>query len=301
MNVRLPSFISKAWMLILLILGALLNAIAVLVFQAPFDIAPGGVSGVAIILNSLSDGAIPMGVVILLGNIPIQILAYRILGGWRVIAGTIFAVVVYSLLIEFLTPYLAGQIVSEDRFLNALFGGIITGIGSGMILAAGGTLGGTSTLGRILQQRSGIPLSTSTLYTDGIVVGVAGLVFGWEAALYAMVALYVGGVTADYVLEGPSVIRTAVVITDHPRELAEAIITRIGRGVTAWEGTGMFTEQPRTILYVTISRSQVNELRRCVTSLDPNAFLVIGQGHTAYGHGFRTNPQARPMLKERKM
>jgi uncharacterized membrane-anchored protein YitT (DUF2179 family) len=282
-NARLSSILRIIWLVVLLTIGAVISAIAVIVFEAPFKIAPGGISGIAIILNSVIGT--PIGLVILLGNIPIQIIGYRMLGGWRVVAATVYAVVLFSLLIDVLTPYFG--IVSDDRFLNALFGGLIGGIGTGLVLRAGGTMGGTSTLGRILQQRYGIPLSSSTLYTDGAVVILAGLAFGWEGALYAMVGLFVGGATADYVLEGPSVIRTGVIVTDHPQEVAARVLADLHRGVTAWDVKGMFTEQPHTVLYVTVGRSEVNALRRIVMSVDPSAFLVIGQGHAAYGEGFK--------------
>lgn len=277
-----PSLLRLIGMFVLLTLGAAIFALSVVVFQAPFDIAPGGITGVAIILNHLIGT--PIGLVILLGNIPIQILAYRLLGGWRVIIATIYAVVLESLLIDLLP---AIPPISNDRFLNAVFGGIIGGIGAALVLRAGGTLGGSATLGRILQERYGIPLSSSTLYTDGLVVIAAGLAFGLEGTLYAIVALFVGGATTDYALEGPSVIRTSVIVTDHPQEVADRIIEELGRGVTSWDAKGMFTEQPHSVLYVTIARSQVNALKRIVTSTDPNAFLVIGQGHAAYGVGFR--------------
>lgn len=287
---RLNDALSLLWQLFLLTLGALLSALAVIVFEAPAHIAPGGISGIAIILNY--QYSLPIGLLVLLGNIPIQILAFRMLGGWRVLAGTIYVVVLYSIFIDLLTPYLPP--LSANTLLNALFGGIVTGIGAGIIYRVGGTLGGTSTLGLILQQRFGIPFSSSSLYTDSAVIALAGLVFGWEGALYAMVALYVGGATSDYVLEGPSVIRTAMIITDKPREVADAILSEIKRGVTAWEGRGMFTEQTHSVIYVTIGRAQVNALRKCVFAVDPSAFMVIGQGHNAYGHGFREVKGAEP-------
>ncbi len=281
-NPRVASFLRLLWVVFLLTLGAVIFALSVVVFQAPFEIAPGGITGIAIILNALIGT--PIGLIILLGNIPIQILAYRMLGGWKVIAATIYAVAVESLLIDILP---AIPPISEDRFLNAVFGGIIGGIGAALVLRAGGTLGGSATLGRILQARYGIPLSSSTLYTDGLVVIAAGLAFGLEGTLYAIVALFVGGATTDYALEGPSVIRTAVIITDHPQEVADSIIKELGRGVTGWDAKGMFTDQPHTVLYVTLGRAEVNTLKRIVTSVDSSAFLVIGQGHTAYGVGFK--------------
>ena len=281
-NLRASSILSIGWHIFLLTLGAIISAFGVIVFEAPFKIAPGGISGVAIILNYVIHT--PIGLIILIGNIPIQIFAYRMLGGWRVIAATVYAVGLYSILIDVLPPFAP---ISHDILLNAVFGGIVGGIGTALVLRAGGTMGGTSTLGRILQQRYGTPLSSSTLYTDGIVVIFAGLAFGLEGGLYAMVGLFVAGATTDYALEGPSVIRTGVIITDHPNEVADRIIKELGRGVTSWEAKGMFTDQPHTVLYVTIGRSQVNTLQRLVISADPAAFLVIGQGHSAYGEGFK--------------
>lgn len=272
--------------LLLLTSGAIIAAVAVIIFMAPFSIAPGGVSGVAVILNHL-DPRLPIGLMILIGNIPIQILGFRTLGGWRVIIGTVFYVVLYSAAIDALTPHIQNVDVGDNVLLNALFGGILQGVGGGLVFRAGGTQGGTSTLGRILQMRFGMPLSTSTLYTDTGVVVLAGLVFGWEGALYAIVALFVGGVASDYVLEGPSVIRTATIITDRADAIAEVVMSEMGRGVTAWQGTGMFTEKSHTVLFVTVSRAQVNALRLLVQQADPDAFMVIGQGHVAYGRGFR--------------
>lgn len=267
--------------LALLSLGAVISAIAVVLFQAPFDIAPSGVSGLAVILNEI--WGTPIGLVVLIGNIPIQMLAFRLLGGWRIIAASIFAVVIYSAALE-LFPVNAA-VLSQDRLLNAVFGGIVGGIGAAIVIRGGGTMGGTSTLNQILLDRFGIPLSASTLYTDSGVVLLAGLVFGWEGALYAIVALYVGGAVSDYVLEGPSVVRTAVIITDRPADVADVIFDALGRGVTGWEARGMYTGAPHTVLYVTVARAQVLSLRQAVQEADPAAFLVIGHGHMAYGRG----------------
>ncbi|MBI1281453.1 MAG: DUF2179 domain-containing protein [Anaerolineaceae bacterium] len=271
---------------VMLVIAATIDAASVNIFFAPFKIAPGGVTGVAVILNHL-DARLPIGLLILLGNIPIQILGYRMLGGWRIVVRTIFYVFLYSLLVEFLKPYTANVEVGTNVLLNSIFGGILGGIAGGLVLRAGGTQGGTSTLGRILQQQFGMPLSTTSLYTDTAVIVLAGLVFGWEGALYAIVALFVGGATADYVLEGPSVIRIATIITDKPDEISELVLDAMGRGVTAWQGKGMFTEQSHTVLFITVSRAQVSNLRRLVHLADPDAFMVIGQGHVAYGEGFR--------------
>lgn len=100
--------------------------------------------------------------------------------------------------------------------------------------------------------------------------------------------LFVAGATTDYVLEGPSVVRTCVIITNQPQVVADAVMKGMGRGVTGWQATGMYTQQPRHVLYVTVARSQVTDLLRTVQAADPHAFMVVGQGHTAYGRGFNT-------------
>jgi uncharacterized membrane-anchored protein YitT (DUF2179 family) len=270
---------------LLITIGSVIGAVSVLIFMAPFNIAPGGVSGVSVILNKLLGT--PIGVMIFLLNIPIQFIGYRMLPeGWRVVVRTIVVLVIYALALDLLDPFIPDQGVSENVLLNALFGGITGGISTGMVYRAGGTFGGTSTLALIVQRKTGIPMSTTFLYTDTLVIAAAGLFFGWEAMLYAIVALFVGGVATDYVLEGPSVIRTAVIITNRPQEISESVIRHLHRGATAWEATGMYTGQARWVVYVTIARSQVQELRMLVQRTDPDAFLVIGQGHSAYGEGF---------------
>jgi uncharacterized membrane-anchored protein YitT (DUF2179 family) len=276
----------------LILIGTAIAAMAVVVFQIPAQIAPGGVTGVSIILNHLFGT--PVGLVMLLLNIPIMLLGYRMLGGWHTIIGTIVSILLASFLIDFLTPRLAPDGISDDSLLNALFAGIVGGFGGGLVYRAGATMGGTSTLVRIINDRFGIPLSSASLYFDGFVVAAAGLVFGWEQALFAIVALFVGGAASDYSLEGPSVIRTATIITDFPEEVSNVIINTLGRGVTSWEGTGMYTGHEHTILFVTVGRSQVSRLRKLVIEADPAAFVVIGQGHTAYGYGFRANPPQTP-------
>jgi uncharacterized membrane-anchored protein YitT (DUF2179 family) len=269
----------------LMTIGTLIGALAVIVFLAPFRIAPAGVSGVAVILNALFET--PLGLVVLIGNIPIQYLALKMLGGWRSVAGTISVVLLYSLALDVFAPFFPTGGVSDNVLLNAIFGGIIGGVGGGLIYRAGATFGGTSTLARILNVRYGIPLSSTAIYTNLGIVVLAGIFLGWEGALYATVVLVMEGVASDYVLEGPSVVRTLTIVTNHPDELASAIMGQVRRGVTAWEATGMYTGQKRYILFVTVARSQVNTVRELIMTIDPAAFIVVGQGHVAYGEGFR--------------
>jgi len=286
---RRENLTALAVTIILLTAGAIIGAVQMVVFMIPAEVVPGGVSSIALILNDLIGT--PVGLVILLANIPIHIIAYRMMGGWRVVAGTVYVVAVYSVATDLL-PVWGVEAVSDDRLLNALFGGAVGGIASGLVYRGGATYGGTSTLARIIQNRTGTPMSSTLLYTESALIALAGVVFGWEAALYAVIAMVVYGLSTDYVLEGPSVIRTAMIVTEYPRQVSDAVIRDMNRTVTAWNARGMYTDQERCVLYVTVSRSEANQLRELGFAIAPHAFLVIGQGHAAYGEGFR-QPKVR--------
>jgi uncharacterized membrane-anchored protein YitT (DUF2179 family) len=270
--------------LLLLTGGGVLNAIALDLFFAPFEIAPSGASGIAVILNRLIGT--PIGLMILILNIPIQYLAHRMLGGWKIILKTAYLVAVYSTAIDVLAPLLPVEGITNDRLLSAVFGGILGGIAGGLVYRAGGSFGGSSTVALILQKKKGTAFNSTYLYTDGFIVVLAGLVFGWESAMYAIVAIYLDGTAADYILEGPSTIRTATIITNRPQAVADVILAKMGHGVTAWEGTGMYTGRTRYVLFVTVRRPEVTEMRQLIFTVDPEAFIVVGQGHSAYGQGF---------------
>jgi uncharacterized membrane-anchored protein YitT (DUF2179 family) len=284
--------LSNLWrwtrLLIVLVLGATLAALGYSLFQVPFNIAAGGVSGVSIIVNHFTGW--PIGVIYLVLNIPLLILGYFSLGRWRFLTRTLVGVLVFSLSVDFfianLPLWLASYPVTDDVLLNAIYGGIVGGIGAGLLYRSGGTLGGTSIVGRILQQRTGAPLSQVYFYTDGLIILTAGLVFGWEIALYSLLTLFLNGVASDYTLEGPSSVRTATVITDQPEVVSQALIEGLGRGVSHWEITGAYTGAPHAMLLCTVYRPQVNDLKRIIATADPDAFVVIGTAHQALGYGF---------------
>ena len=279
--------------LLLLTIGALAAAFSVVIFLAPSDIAPGGMTGISVILNELFGT--PIGVMFIVGNIPIQILAYRMLSGWRVIGATIYAMLLYAVALDVLPSVLTIGGVSDDVLLNALFGGILSGIGSGLIYRAGGTLGGASSLARILRRRYGMSLSTSSLYTDLLVLIAAGLVFSWEAALYTAIVIFVGRSTSDYVLDGGSSTSTAIVISDRSAEIVTAVTDMLEHGITSWRATGRYSDQPYEVLLITVTRSELNALRKLIMLIDPQAFVTILMGQETYGRGFKSLEPRLPL------
>ncbi|MCC7161468.1 MAG: YitT family protein [Anaerolineae bacterium] len=268
-----------------LTLGGIILASNVALFLAPSNIAPGGVSGAAIILTNFID--VPVGILMLILNIPLLALGFRNLGRFHFLTKTLYVVLIYNLGADVVARFLPPGL-SQNILLNAIFAGVVGGIGTGLVYRAGGTTASTGVISRILQLRTGIPIAQVYFITDGVIILAAGLVFGWEASLYALVTLFIWGMATDYVLEGPSVVRTAFIVTDNKEEVSRALLDQLQIGVTAWRGEGMFTEQEHNVLFCTVSRPFVDTLRDVVTQVDPQAFVVITHGHQATG-GVITN------------
>lgn len=270
----------------MVLISSLISASAVVLFLIPGQIVPGGVTGIGIILEELLG--VPVGVVVFIGNIIMLAIGYRYLGGWNTVILTVIFATLLSVNIELLGAILPTQGLTDDRFMNALYAGIVSGVAGGIVYRAGGTVGGTGVLSRILLTKFGIPTSTGYLYVDSLIIVAGGFAFGAETPLFALVTVVIDGMIADYVLEGPSVIRTVTIITNKAEDVSNAVMSRLYRGVTSWEGTGRYTEKRYDVLFITVGRSQVTELRDIVNEVDPAAFMVVGQGHVAYGGGFKS-------------
>lgn len=273
---------------LLLVIGIGLAAFGYAVFLVPFDVSAGGLGGVSLIVNQYTG--LSIGLLYALLNIPLLILGFFELGRWRFLLRTLVAIAIFSALTDIFILYFPLYVetfpLTDDLLLNTIYGGIVGGIGGGLIYRAGATSGGTSILGRVIQIRTGVPLSQVYLWTDGIIVISMGLVFGWEVALYSMLALFLNGLASDYTLEGPSSIRIATIITTLPDEMSKALMDGLDRGVSRWEIRGGYTGETRHIVLCTIFRPQVNDLKRIVAAVDDGAFVIIGEGHQALGSGF---------------
>jgi uncharacterized membrane-anchored protein YitT (DUF2179 family) len=269
---------------LLIICGALLQALALRLFLVPARLASGGVSGLAQIINYYTH--FPIGVMVLLGNIPIFALGWRYLGGMRFALRTALAVVAFALFTDLLAPFLPAEGLTHDLVLNSLYGALASGIGYGLVYRGQGTSGGTDILARILNHWKAVPIAQSYLMTDALIILLAGLSFGWTNALYALVALYVSGLAAESTTSGSNVVRTALIVTDRPQSVMDQILYKMERGVTVVDGRGGFTGADRTVLYCVVSRSEIGQMKTLVKEADPQAFMVIGQAHEVLGEGF---------------
>jgi len=266
-------------------LGALIQALSMRLFLIPGLMVSGGISGAAQIVNFYTHW--PIGVMVLAGNLPLLLLGWRYLGGRRFALRTAAAVVLFSVFTDLLAFFLPQNGITPDMVLDALYGGVLLGIGLGLVYRGRGTSGGSDILGRILNHYRGLAISQAYLITDGLVVLASGFAFGWDRALYGLVVIYVSGLAAEMISEGNSLYRTVFMITDKPREITDEICSSLERGVTLLPGTGGYTGQSRTMLYCVLSRSEINLLKAIVVEIDPDAFMVIGQANEALGEGFR--------------
>lgn len=268
-----------------IVVGALIQAISVVMFYNPADLAPGGVSGVALILNRVAG--LPIGVLVLVLNVPILAIGMRLLGGWRFLARTVVTTALYAGFTALLERTGWVRPITQDLVLNTLYGAIVGGAGTGLVLRARATTGGTDILALILMRLRGIPLSQSYVLTDAIVFLAAGAMFGWDRALYAFIANYIGGLAAEATGSGANVSRTAIIITSATDTVADRVLREMQRGVTQWMGTGRYTDQARPILFVVVGRAEIATLKAIVHDADPDAFVVIGQAQEVFGEGFK--------------
>lgn len=276
-------------------LSSVIQAFSLRIFFVPANLASGGVSGISQLINHFTGW--PIGLMVLIGNVPLFLLGWRFLGGRRFAFRTAFAIFTYSIFTDMLlnTAIFAEngagtRLIADlqgDIFLNSLYGAIFSGIGYGLVYRARGTSGGSDILARILNNWRGISMTQSYLIVDTAVILGAGFIFGWKNALYAMITLYVSGLVSETVLEGGGTVRTAMIITREVDVISNRVMEELERGVTILEGAGAYTRESRPVLYCVITRSEVATLKAIVHEADPLAFMVIGVAHEALGEGFK--------------
>ncbi len=263
--------------------GTLLIALSIDIFLVPNKLVGGGVSGIAIILYHIFKT--PVGIMMLLLNVPIFLLGVKVLG-IRFGIKTVYGTIILSLFIDFLTIFGLPQV--KDPILATVYGGILGGIGLGIVFKYGGSTGGTDILAQVLSHFTGLNLGQALLIIDGIIVLSAGFIFDFVLALYALLVILIQGYAIDLVQQGLSYTKAALVFSDKPREIGEKILKDLGRGVTIFYGKGMYTGKDREILYCVVSQSEVGKLKEIIHNCDPKAFVVISPAHEVLGEGFKS-------------
>ena len=266
---------------LLLTVGAVILAITFVVFLAPYEIAPGGISGITLVINRLTGWS--EGLTLLVLQISMIFLGFWYLGRFQFLFKAIYVAIIYSFGVELLGSILPTNGITDDFLLNTIFGGIFGGIASGIIYFGGSSIAGTSVISRIVQLKTGLPISQIYLFVDGLIILLQAMILGWDRALYGLMMMFIYGIASDYILEGPNVISTAFIVTNQPEKISKTLLEQLHVGVTSWCGTGMFTHEEHTILFCTISRFEKNTVKQLIKDIDPNAFIVLGYGNQAIG------------------
>jgi len=263
--------------------GCILFALAFVLFLEPHLIAPGGFSGLGMVINYLTG--FPLGIAIMLMNMPLLLISLQKFG-LRFIASTLYATVLSSVLIDVGGGWL--NAFTEDLLLASLYGGLLLGAGMGLVFMGGATTGGSDVLSKLLRLRfSHIRLGRIVLTVDAVIITLCATVFqNINLALYAAITLYVSTVVIDGVLYGADIAVLSYIISDHADSIGTKIQTKLERGVTYLTGTGGHTMAAKQVILCVVRRNEASALNELVHAIDPEAFMIVTEAHQVYGFGF---------------
>lgn len=262
--------------------GVFLMSIGLAYFLAPNTIAPGGVTGFAIVIEKTTK--IPIYITNLVINIPLFILGAKILGKITALK-TLYATVLLSIFLKILPP----ATLTYDLLLAAIFGGVLAGIGLGIVFKFGGTTGGTDLAGAILNRKfPSFSIATFMMMIDILVVAFAGIVERKiETSLYSVISMFVTIKVIDMILEGIGYLKGFFIITTKPEEISEKLMNDLQRGVTSLAGKGMYTKEEKDVLLCVVNRSQFSQTKEIVKQVDPKAFIMVTEMYEVFGEGFK--------------
>lgn len=255
--------------IVFMTLGALLASIGLEVFLIPNNIIDGGVVGISIMSSHITK--IPLGLFTFVLNIPFLVIGYKHIGKTFAVS-SLYSITVFSLLLSYFKPF---EAVTDDVLLACIFGGIILGIGVGLIIKSGGSLDGTEIIAIILDKRSGFSVGEIVMFFNVFILGSSGLIFGWDRAMYSLIAYFIAYKVIDVTVEGLNESKAAMIISGEYDEIADALMARLGRGVTLLDGRGGYQGIQTEVIYVVITRLEIAKLKEIVNSIDENALVTI--------------------------
>ena len=264
-------------------LGAVIYALAFDWFVAPNQIAMGGVTGLAQIVNALVP-VLPVGVLSIPVNVPLFLAGWRLLGG-RLLVSSLYAMAVSSLAIDVIAWM--HTFPPMDPILATLYGGAGMGVGLGLVFSQGATTGGTDIIGKLLKLKfPWLPIGKLVMIPDMVVVILAAVVFGTvNAALYGLIQMYLLSKVMDMILYGWDTSRVAYIITDRWEETVQGLLD-MNRGVTLLQGKGAYTGAEKQVLLVAFRQREIVPIKRMLREIDPKAFFIVCDAHEILGEGF---------------
>ncbi|WP_110112211.1 YitT family protein [Bacillus sp. CGMCC 1.16541] len=262
-------------------IGAIFMAVGLEVFLVPNQVIDGGIVGISIILAHLTD--VKLGIYIFVFNLPFFFIGYKQIGKTFAIS-TLFAVSVLSmatLLFHSIPAF------TTDTLLAAVFGGMVLGVGVGLVIRYGGSLDGTEILAILFNKRTPFSVGETIMFFNLFILGSAGFVFGWDRAMYSLMAYFIAFKTIDVVIQGLDESKSAWIISEEYEKIGEAILARLGRGVTYLNGEGGYTGDDKKVIFCVITRLEEAKLKAIVEEMDPAAFLAVASISEVKGGRFK--------------
>lgn len=261
--------------------GAALFSVGLEIFLVPNNIIDGGITGISIIVSALTG--LPLGIFLLLLNIPFFYLGYKQIGKTFAFS-TLYAVCIMSAgtwLLHSVHP------LTDDPLLASVFGGIILGVGVGMVIRFGGSLDGTEIVAILLTKKSPFSVGEIVMFFNVFILASAGFVFGWDRAMYSLIAYFIAYKMIDVIIEGFDESKSVWIISEKHDVIGQAIIQRLGRGVTYLHGEGAFTGGEKRVIFCVITRLEEAKMKSIVEEIDASAFLAVGNIHDVKGGRFK--------------
>ncbi len=271
----------------LIIAGCTIFAVGIDMFLVPNGLAAGGVSGLATItshLAALNGIALPVGIQTICINVVLMLLVARS-GDKRYLVRVVAGFLASGLLIDMVDPLVPKM--TADMLLSSIWGGALCGVGIGLVMRGGGNTGGTDIIAQFFQRRFGIPVGTTFIVSDFIVISISALVFSPRNALYALIAIFISGHVCDAVVDGPRTMRAAYIISNEHAAIAEQIMYGLNRGCTELQARGVWSGNDRPVLLCVLDRSEAAHLKQIVAECDPDAIVFISEMYEAFGEGFK--------------
>lgn len=262
-------------------------AIGYVMFVSPYKFAPGGVYGISIVLHYLFD--LPIGIMGLCMDIPLTILAIKILGpkfGIKTIVGFVSLSLFISLL-EFTWGY--ESLVVDEPLLSAIYGGVIIGFGLGLVFRSKASSGGSDIVAMILAKYTKMPVGSLLIFVDGVIVLFALIAFDdWKIPLYSWLIIFVVGKVVDFVVQGVNSDKACIIISSKPDEIKDKILKDIDRGGTVIDAKGMYSGEEKRMIYTVVSRREVAMIEDFIKEIDPKAFMTVINASEIFGNGFKS-------------
>lgn len=282
----------------LITIGSFILAAGFVFFINPYNIVPGGVYGIGIVVHHLTAGmfsfwptGIPIGLFGLVLNIPLTLIGIKILGprfGIKTVAGFVLTSVFMDLI-----TYFAGEIdplgLAGDVLMASVFGGVLIGFGLGLIFKSKATSGGSDIVAMIISKYTGLPLGQLMIYVDSVIVLFGLVVFkDWKIPLYSWIVIFITGKVIDITMQGVSYDKMLLIISSEFDKIREKIIVDLERGGTFIPGKGMYNNSDKTIIFTVLNRRELAILQEYVHQTDPQAFMTVVDANEILGEGFRS-------------